>query len=42
MNIFDIVLVPMGYLLKGAYYIANNYLVAILLFSLVMEIILSP
>lgn len=32
----------MGYLLKGAYYISDNYLVSILLFALVMEIILSP
>ena len=32
----------MGYLLKGAYFITGNYLVAILLFSLIMEIILSP
>ena len=42
MNIFDIVLVPMGYLLRFAYSISGNYLVSILLFSLVMEIILSP
>jgi len=41
-KIFDIILVPMGYLLKGAYFITGNYLVAILLFSLIMEIILSP
>lgn len=32
----------MGYLLKGAYYISDNYLISILLFALVMEIILSP
>lgn len=32
----------MGYLLKGAYAITGNYLISILLFSLIMEIILSP
>ena len=32
----------MGYLLKFAYSLTNNYLLSILLFSLVMEIILSP
>ena len=42
MNIFDFLLVPMGYLLKFAYSLTNNYLISILLFSLVMEIILSP
>ena len=42
MNIFDFLLVPMGYLLKFAYSLTNNYLISILLFTLVMEIILSP
>ena len=32
----------MGYLLKFAYSLTNNYLISILLFTLVMEIILSP
>lgn len=42
MNILDILYVPMGYVLRFAYSLTNNYLFAIFLFTLVMEIILSP
>ncbi len=41
-SIFDILLIPMGFLLRVAYAITDNYLLAIMLFTLVMEIILSP
>lgn len=42
MKIFDILFVPMGYLIRFAYSVTNNYLLAIILFALVCEIILSP
>ena len=41
-SIFDILYIPMGYILRFAYSLTDNYLFAIFLFSLVMEIILSP
>ncbi len=43
MNIMDILYVPMGYLMRFASFLThNNYLLAIMLFALIMEIILSP
>jgi len=43
MKIFDILLVPMGYLMRFAAYITgNNYLFAIVLFALIMEILMLP
>ena len=41
-NIFDILLIPMGFILRIAYSLTDNYLLAIMLFTLVMELILSP
>ncbi len=41
-SIFDILYIPMGYLIRFAYTLTDNYLLAILLFTLVMEVILSP
>lgn len=41
-NILDILYIPMGYLIRIAYSLTNNYLFAIFLFTLIMEIILSP
>lgn len=41
-SIFDILYIPMGYLIRIAYSLTNNYLFAIFLFTLIMEIILSP
>lgn len=41
-SIFDILYIPMGYLIRLAYRLTDNYLLAILLFTLIMEIILSP
>ncbi len=41
-SIFDILYIPMGYLLRFAYSLTDNYLLAILLFSLVMELLLTP
>ncbi len=42
MNIFDIILVPMGWILRFAYSLTNNYLVSILLFVLVIEVLCLP
>lgn len=41
-SIFDILYIPMGYILRFAYSLTNNYLFAILLFAFVMEILLLP
>lgn len=41
-SILDILYVPMGYLIRFAYAITHNYLAAIIIFALVIEIILSP
>ncbi len=41
-SIFDILYIPMGYLIRLAYTLTDNYLLAILLFTLIMEVILSP
>lgn len=41
-SIFDILYIPMGYILRFAYSLTNNYLGAIFLFTLVMEILLCP
>ena len=41
-SIFDILYIPMGYILRFSYSITNNYLFAIFLFTLVMEILLCP
>ncbi len=41
-SIFDILYIPMGFLIRAAYSLTNNYVVAICLFALVMEIILCP
>jgi len=42
MNILDILYVPMGFILRLAYSLTNNYLFAIFLFTLVMELLLLP
>jgi len=41
-SIFDILYIPMGFLIRLAYSLTNNYMLAICLFALVMEIILCP
>lgn len=41
-SIFDILYIPMGYILRFAYSLTDNYLFAIFLFTLVMEILLTP
>jgi len=41
-SIFDILYIPMGYILRFAYSLTNNYLVSICLFTLVMEILCLP
>ena len=41
-SIFDILYIPMGYLLRFAYAVTHNYLLAIFLFTFVFEILLIP
>ncbi len=41
-SILDILLIPMGFILRVAYSITNNYLLSIMLFTLVMELLLLP
>lgn len=41
-NIFDIINVPIGFVLRGCYYLVNNYGVAILLFAIIMKLLLLP
>ncbi|MDD6799429.1 MAG: YidC/Oxa1 family membrane protein insertase [Firmicutes bacterium] len=42
MNILDILNVPLGYLLKGCYWVIPNYAAALLLFAIVVKILLFP
>ncbi len=43
MNIMDIFYIPFGYVMKGCLWVGQNYYwVAIILFSLIMEIVLLP
>ena len=41
-SILDILYIPMGYIIRFAYSLTNNYMLAIMLFALVMEILLLP
>ncbi len=41
-SIFDIINIPMGYVLKFCNMIGQNYLVALLLFALIVELLLLP
>lgn len=41
-GLFDILLVPMGYVIRICYIITHNYAAALLLFAIVMQIILFP
>lgn len=41
-NIFDIVNVPIGLILRGCYALVNNYGVAIILFALITKLLLLP
>ena len=42
MNIFDIINVPLGYLIKFCYMIVPNYAIALLLFAIIIKVILFP
>lgn len=42
MNIFDIINIPLGYIIRWSYSLTNNYAVALLLFALAMQILLLP
>ena len=39
---FDIINVPLGWIIKICYYLTNNYLLALLLFAVTLQIILLP
>lgn len=41
-NFFDFINVPMGYIIRFCYSIIPNYMVALLLFALVMKVLLFP
>lgn len=42
MNLFDIINVPLGWIMKICYELVDNYFVALLLFAVVMQLILLP
>lgn len=42
MNIFDIINVPLGWIMRVCYTLVNNYFIALLLFALIMQILLLP
>ena len=41
-SIFDIINVPLGYVMKFCYTLTNNYVFALLLFALILQIVLLP
>ena len=41
-GIFDIINVPIGYILRGCYALVDNYGIAILLFALITRLLLLP
>ena len=41
-SIFDIINVPLGYIMRLCYSLLNNYLLALLLFSVILQILLLP
>lgn len=41
-NLFDILLVPMGFIIRICYSITHNYAAALFLFALVMQLVLFP
>ena len=42
MNLFDIINVPLGYLMKLCYTLVPNYAIALFLFALIIKIVLFP
>jgi len=42
MNIFDIINVPLGWIMRVCYSLVNNYFIALLLFAIIMQILLLP
>jgi len=42
MNLFDIINVPLGYLMKLCYSLVSNYAIALFLFALIIKIVLFP
>jgi len=40
--IFDIIAIPLGWIMRVCYSLANNYFLALLLFALIMQVILLP
>lgn len=42
MNIFDVINVPLGYLIKFCYMIVPNYAIALFLFAIIIKVIMFP
>jgi len=42
MGILDIIAIPFGYVMQFCYFISRNYMVALLLFALIVKIVLFP
>ena len=42
MNLFDIINIPLGWIMRLCYSLVNNYIVALLLFAVIMQIVLLP
>lgn len=42
MGIFNIIAIPFGYLMRGLYYIFNNYALSIIFFTIVIRLLLLP
>lgn len=42
MGIFDLITIPLGYLFKGIYFIVGNYGWALVLFTIITKLILTP
>lgn len=42
MNIFDVILIPLGYLMRFCYWLVPNYAIALLFFAIIIKAILFP
>ncbi|MBR3849810.1 MAG: YidC/Oxa1 family membrane protein insertase [Oscillospiraceae bacterium] len=42
MNLFDIINVPLGWIMRVCYLLVNNYSIALLLFAVIMQVLLLP
>ena len=39
---FDLIAIPLGWIMKGCYYVFKNYGIALLVFTLITKIIVFP